>query len=120
MTETIESLRAERDALKQEVSNLRDGIIDLYHLQIQKDRDSRAAWAIRQTANRLDEPFSFDRVREAFKEQPGPALLLEVFEAACRYIDSMRANVAPEALKHSKSWTSSGLPEAVDAARRAP
>lgn len=45
--------------------------------------------------------------------------LVAVFESACVYIDTSRANIHADGLKHSKSWTTSGLSEAVDRARGA-
>lgn len=60
--------RCEKNPLVAEVSALRRAVIDLHHLQLQRHRDERAAWAIREAANDLSVPFSSEAVQARLDE----------------------------------------------------
>lgn len=60
-----------KNPLALEIAALRGAIIDLHALQLQRHRDEQEAWAIRQTANDLSEPFSDERVMARLAEMRG-------------------------------------------------
>lgn len=110
ITDTMRAQQREIERLTKERDALRESLMHACELRRATQDNERQLWAMRQTANRTDEPFSHERVQERY-------------ESYCRdessfrsQLDSARAEV--ERMRHARAERIAAMVNALSACHR--